>query len=538
MLISAGSIALLDCLVSLLSLLTGAVLEANGCIHILVSANTVQWESPLSATCTITNTSCTVGSIAHASQVLWQLDNVDILRTQYTIVNSTVSQINIPTFNQTVGLLSCQIRQGPGVTLQDGVRIHAGLPPDKPRNLTCVTSLKKKLSMNCTWDPGRDPRIPTNYTLRRIKNLAKCHNHDINAQRIDCLSQDSRSCTVPRDKLRLFSTYDISVIAKNVLGSTESEVRCLDAMDVVKLERPVIRTVLADPLSSHCLIIHWVLDINLRIECELQYREHHKPAWRQVKVTITAMHREQHLCQLSAATEYRVQLRCILLGKMRYWSDWSLEHTGRTSESPPVGFPDVWWHIEDSAQDENMYIRLFWKELKDSEANGKIRGYRVTHRPEPETNHPEITLCNTTSLSCRISVPKGDGNICVRAYNSAGESPPAQLAVKALHQTDIALLPPSLRIIPITEHSLQMNWTSPSTEVIGYVIEWCDISTAFSCEINWKKVSADSTSRILQDMMTNIFRTIGALNTYSIPFLYVECDGYYGNVGITVHTYI
>ncbi|XP_067867169.1 granulocyte colony-stimulating factor receptor-like isoform X2 [Heterodontus francisci] len=499
MLIFAGSIVPVYCLVYLLSLPTGTVSEASECIRISVSANTVHWGSALVATCTITNISCAMGHTAPASRILWRLDNRDIPRTQYIIVNKTVSQVNIPAINQAVGLLSCQFHQGSRLTLRNGVRIHAGFPPDKPANLTCVTTLKNKVSMTCSWDPGRDPHIPTNYTLRRIKNLAKCHNHEANAESSDCVSQDSRSCRVPRHKLRLFSTDDISVLAQNVLGSTESDILCLDAMDAVKLERPVITFVSGDPVSSHCLIIPWMLEINQPMKCELQYRDRHEPAWNQMVAFINNQQREQRLCQLSAGTEYRVRLRCMILGRMGYWSDWSLERSGHTSESPPVGIPDVWWHFEDSTQDRKMYIQLFWKELTDSEVNGRIRGYRVTYRPEPNTSHPEITLCNTTSLSCRISAPKGAGNICVRAYNSAGESPAALLTVKTVRQAAMAPLLMKVSVIPISEHSLQINWSAPKASLLGYVVEWCEISDGIPCEINWKKVSSESTSSVLQE---------------------------------------
>ncbi|XP_078060542.1 granulocyte colony-stimulating factor receptor-like [Mustelus asterias] len=499
MLISTASLTPLLCLVYLLSLQTGAVWEGSECLRVLVSADTVQWGSPVAATCTITNTSCVVGSITHASEILWQLDKVNIPRTQYTIVNRTVSQVNIPAFNQTVGVLSCAIQQGLGMPVRNGVRIRTGLAPDKPVNLTCITSWKKGPSMTCSWNPGRDPLIPTNYTLRIIRNLGKCHNQKVNAERIECLSQDSRSCTVPRDKLRLYSTGDISVFAENVLGWVESDILCIDAMDVVKMEQPVILRVLGDPLNSHYLIIHWSLDISSPIECEFQYRKRHKTIWRPMFAIINKMHREQRLWPLSAGTVYHVRLRCILRGKKGFWSDWSLEQAGRTSEHPPAGIPDVWWHIEDSAQEKKMHIQLFWKELKDSEVNGRISGYRVTYRPENEANHPEIALCDTASLSCRISILKGNGNIHVRAYSRAGESPPAQLMVKTLYQTDIKLPPSSVNVISITEHSLQVNWTSPRTAVNGYVVEWCEISGGVSGEMSWKKLAADVTSCVLQE---------------------------------------
>ncbi|XP_043573916.1 interleukin-6 receptor subunit beta-like isoform X2 [Chiloscyllium plagiosum] len=491
--------SLLCCLVYLLGPHIGVLLDAHECLRITVSANPVHWGSSLVATCKIINTSCIMGSITHASQIMWQLDNMYIVKTQYTVMDRTMSQVNISAFKQTVGNLTCEIPQRAGGILQNGVRIQAGFPPMKPTNLTCVTSWKEKISMTCSWDPGRDPYIRTTYTLRRIKNLGKCHNHGMDAEWSDCFSQDSHSCTVPRDKLRLFSTDDIFVLAENELGSQVSDVLCLDAMDVVKLEQPVYPIVQADQQNSHCLIISWTMNIKLQIKCQLQYREYGESAWRQMVAVINQLQKEERLCQLSPGTEYLIRLRCMLYDTTRYWSDWSAEYSGCTAESSPVGIPEVWWHFEGPVQGENMYIRMFWKELKKSEMNGKIRGYRVTFGCEPDTNHPEVTLCNTTSLSCRISTPKGDGNICVRAYNAAGHSPAALLALPTLHQTGIAALRPFVNIIPITEHSLQIYWTHPSIPVLGYIVEWCKMSEEYSCEINWKKVSADSTGSILQE---------------------------------------
>ncbi|XP_048414116.2 granulocyte colony-stimulating factor receptor-like isoform X2 [Stegostoma tigrinum] len=497
---SVDSTYLLGFLFYLLIPHTGVLSDAHECLRISLNANPVHLGSSLVATCKIINTSCLMGSIAHASEILWQHDNVYIDKTQYTIVEKTMSQVNISAFNQTVGNLSCQIPQGSEGILQNDVQIQAGFPPEKPTNLTCVTSWKEKISMTCSWDPGRDSYIRTTYTLRRIKNLGKCHNHEMDAKWNDCLSQDSHSCTVPRDKLRLFSTDDIFVLAKNELGSQVSDVLCLDAMDVVKLEQPVDPIIQGDPRSSNCLILRWRIRIKPHIQCQLQYREHSESAWRQI-LAFKELQKEERLCQLSPGTEYLIRMRCKLSGTTQYWSDWSTEYSGRTAESPPVGTPDVWWHFEGSAQDEKMHIRIFWKELKESEMNGRIQGYRVTYGCEPDANHPEVTLCNTTSLSCRISTPKGDGNICVRAYNTAGHSPAALLALPTLYQTDIAALHPHVNIIPITEHSLQINWTLLSIPVLGYIVEWCKMSE-YSCEINWKKVSADSTSSVLQAPLT------------------------------------
>ncbi|XP_067834757.1 granulocyte colony-stimulating factor receptor-like [Heptranchias perlo] len=299
--------------------------------------------------------------------------------------------------------------------------------------------------------------------------------------------------------LRLFSTDDISVLAQNVLGTSESDTLCLDPMDAVKLEHPVISRVQGDSANSHCLIIHWALDINLGMMCELGYRARHGQAWRQVLVLVNDWLREQSLCQLSGGTEYRVRLRCTILGSMGHWSDWSPESSGQTSESPPVGIPDVWWHFENSDQDGKKYIRLFWKELKQSEVNGRIRGYRVSHRWEAQSSHTELTLCNTTNRTCRIPAPTGSGNICITAYNRAGESPAAELGLKTLHHRAFALLSPSVSITPINEHSLQIKWSAPRAPVTGYVVEWFEISEGVTCDINWKKESADSISSVLQE---------------------------------------
>ncbi|XP_067835017.1 granulocyte colony-stimulating factor receptor-like [Heptranchias perlo] len=124
--ITAGSNTPTFSLVFLLSFITGAVSEARGCTHISVSANTVHWGSPLFASCTVTNTSCFGDPIIHASQIIWRLDNRDLPRTQYAIVSKTVSQLNIPAFNQSAGILSCRLHRGSPLSPQHRVRIYGG----------------------------------------------------------------------------------------------------------------------------------------------------------------------------------------------------------------------------------------------------------------------------------------------------------------------------------------------------------------------------------------------------------------------------
>lgn len=38
-------------------------------------------------------------------------------------------------------------------------------PPEAPQNLRCQTNLTLPETLSCTWDPGRDPLLPTSYTL-------------------------------------------------------------------------------------------------------------------------------------------------------------------------------------------------------------------------------------------------------------------------------------------------------------------------------------------------------------------------------------
>ena len=38
------------------------------------------------------------------------------------------------------------------------------MPPEKPKNLSCIVNEGKK--MMCQWDPGRETHLETNYTLK------------------------------------------------------------------------------------------------------------------------------------------------------------------------------------------------------------------------------------------------------------------------------------------------------------------------------------------------------------------------------------
>lgn len=38
------------------------------------------------------------------------------------------------------------------------------MPPEKPKNLSCIVNEGKK--MMCQWDPGRETHLETNFTLK------------------------------------------------------------------------------------------------------------------------------------------------------------------------------------------------------------------------------------------------------------------------------------------------------------------------------------------------------------------------------------
>ncbi|NWR37611.1 IL6RB protein, partial [Tachuris rubrigastra] len=453
----------------------------QSCGHIIPESPVLALGSNFTALC-ILNESCLDFGNIYASQIIWKIKNRVVPKEQYREINRTVSSV---TFNDTSSLatpLTCNILAD-GQIEQNiyGITVTVGLPPEKPKNLSCIVHQVSKLTyhMTCTWNPGRHTFLDTQFRLKYRwprESFPDCIPKDVN-----------NSCTIP--DVQFFVNLEIWVEAANALGKAESDPLVLDPIDIVKPLSPHNVTVNSGILPT-VLKLSWENRISsavMKLKFNIRYRIIGDTNWMEIPSEDTASPRTSFSVQgLQPFTEYVFSIRCMKEDGVGYWSDWSEEKTGITTEDKPSKGPPIWRIIDASHSPASWTVHLMWKAMKPSEANGVILQYELTVRDKSSLSSP-MKKFNVTSTNLTLQLPNGTYEVTVAARNRVGASPPSVLLIPASNSKAPVK---NLRTLPRYD-KLWVGWTAPNSYVLKYVIEWCLVSSHSDCIIEWQIAQGD-----------------------------------------------
>ncbi|XP_059494547.1 interleukin-6 receptor subunit beta-like isoform X2 [Stegostoma tigrinum] len=484
----------------------------ENCSYMTLNSAVLHLGDPLSATCQLKSEDCTFDYRMNATSIVWRMNGEEVSRSQYRALNDRVSTVFIPRFSRLKGNLTCYIWYSESLQLLQWAEVRAGFPPKRPHLSSCISHWTSFLtqSMICNWDPGPETYLETSFTLYISEMIGNCTVKYL----------DPRNCTTNKTKnscmvfvSNLASYHDIWVTATNELGSETSSHMCLDGMLIVKFKAPRIIAVKPDPEQNGCLLGQWKMPFEMvthsKAVFEIQYKALDEDKWTQIPLTVVNSTFFK-LCSLLPYTEYQLKIRCKQKTEISPWSEWSNESTGITSECAPAQKLQIWRSIEALDANGTRRVRLMWKPLEKSVANGKILGYRI------HLHEPGIQVYNTSNLECSFQLPDGNYKIKVAAYNSVGESPEAHIIIPSSNELEF---PPLSHLVASSNGntSLLMQWKPPNMTTTGYVLEWCVVSEKIACNINWKNVPAKNTEAIVQD-------NIEPMRLYNI-LLYPLFDG-------------
>ncbi|KAM6228354.1 interleukin-6 receptor subunit beta-like isoform 2-T2 [Spheniscus humboldti] len=456
-------------------------LEVSGglvqsCGHIIPESPVLALGSNFTALC-ILNESCLDFGNIYANQIIWKIKNRVVPKEQYHEINRTVSSV---TFNDTSSLatpLTCNILAD-GQIEQNiyGITVTLGLPPEKPKNVSCIVHQVSKLTypMTCTWNPGRRMFLDTHFRLKYRwprDNFPDCVPKDVN-----------NSCTIT--DVQFFVNLEVWVEAANALGKAESDPLVFDPIEIVKPLSPHNLSVNSGILPT-VLKLSWENRISaavMKLKFNIRYRIIGETNWMKVPPEDTASPRTSFSVQgLRPYTEYVFSIRCMKEDGVGYWSDWSEEKTGVTTEDKPSKGPPIWRIIDASRSPASWTVHLMWKALESFEANGVILQYEVTVRAKSSlTSPPEKYNVNTTNLTLKL--PNGTYEMTVIARNRVGASPPSILLIPTSNSKAPVK---NIRTLP-KDGKLWVGWTAPNSYVLKYVIEWCLVSNSSDCIIEWQ----------------------------------------------------
>ncbi|KAM7167000.1 interleukin-6 receptor subunit beta isoform 2-T2 [Macrochelys suwanniensis] len=460
----------------------------QSCGYIIPESPLLTLGSNFTALC-ILNESCLDFGNIHANQIIWKIKSSVVPKEQYRVINRTVSSVTFSDTSTLATPLTCNVLAD-GQIEQNiyGIAVTLGLPPEKPENLSCVVRQMSKNTfiMTCTWNPGRDTFLATDFRLKSQwpkETLPDCEPQGVN-----------NSCEI--SNVQFFVNLEVWVEAKNALGKAESEHINFDPVDIVKPLPPRNLIVSSGELPT-VLKLSWenqISVVEMELKFNIRYRISDSPDWMEVPPEDTASHRTSFTVQsLMPYTKYVFSLRCMKKDGLGSWSDWSKEKSGVTSEAKPSKGPLLWRKIGTSHSPNSRTVHLIWKELEPSEANGIILKYEVAVRARPPLLcPPEKYSVNSTNLT--LNLTNGTYDVTVTAHNRIGGSPPSVLLLPASNSKasvkDIKAFP--------KDGKLWVEWMAPDKSIVKYVIEWCIVSDSLDCTIEWQQELGTSQGTFLK----------------------------------------
>ncbi|XP_061111778.1 granulocyte colony-stimulating factor receptor [Conger conger] len=434
--------------------------RGSPCAEIRVQAPVAVLGSPFSASCFVPE-GCPLVE-GRSFRIEWRLNERVVAANQ----SGRVSTVTVGSFSDVeAALVCCVCWEEAGCLTADGVTIRGGHPPSAPQNLTCLTNLTGPLTFTCTWDPGRETHLPTNYTLHTEISLSEPE------RRAYPQPLGRHACTIPRGGFTLYKEMTISVMAQNALGRVSSEPLSLDPMDSVKFDPPVLLGVKTEPLAFGCLSLQWSLSKqqqwvteNLLVQVRFQMAD--SDTWTgEMKDSPGGDGREAlQLCGLLHGTDYRVRMRVRRVPGP--WSEWGNSGTGATLERAPTGKLSVWLKVVAESQ-THTYVQIFWKPGSWFRANGKNVSLEVS-LPIGQRGQGRATVCRTQQRHCEAALPQGMRSVTVRAINSAGGSSASRVQVYQHRGMESVS---DITVSSVGDTSLRVSWT-PAPVAVGYVLEW------------------------------------------------------------------
>ncbi|XP_008934652.1 PREDICTED: prolactin receptor isoform X2 [Merops nubicus] len=289
--------------------------------------------------------------------------------------------------------------------------------PGKPKIIRC-RSLEKE-TFSCWWKPGSDGGLPTNYTLFYSKDseekFYECP---------DYRTSGPNSCYFDKNHTNPWTTYNITVMATNEIGSNSSDPQYVDVTSIVQPDAPVNLSL--ETKTSTSIMYLWakwspppLADVSPNSHVyhyELRLKPEEKEEWETISVGEQTQYK---VVMLQAGVKYAVQVRCMLdLGE---WSEWSTE---RCIQLPNGQSPPEKPTIIKCRSPEKETFTCWWKPGADG---GHSTNYTLLYSKEGEEQVYECPDYRTAGPNSCYFDKKHTSfwtiyNITVRATNEMGSN--------------------------------------------------------------------------------------------------------------------
>ncbi|XP_048359622.1 interleukin-31 receptor subunit alpha isoform X2 [Sphaerodactylus townsendi] len=412
----------------------------------------------------------------NASHIIWTINGNRIPKENYIIVNDSVAGVVIHNFTYGEANVKCYVDFPVEKQLLAHTEVKSGFPPQRPENISCINYGGQNIT--CSWTFEKDTNIETNYTIIGSKHP------DLKDQFLNYTWRSKNSSRLWNFSTKIFyPEFCIQLKLENRLGKAESSCIPQRSEEILKLDPPPVK-VKKIPGVKKMLTVSWGGDME-ESKCQIRYRNLMQNDLKDTHIVSNiSLQNDFNLTNLWSFTEYAVAIRCIVHGS-RFWSEWSREQKGITEEEAPSKEVDLWRVLGKCQPNGSRQIHLFWKQLKENESLGIIKGYRI--RCFTQSNRSQACAENTTNKLVTVQLTEEAYLISVIAYNAAGDSPEAVLTIPSCSEES----QDQPRVVMLNASALNeqmiVEWkTDP--DIHSFVIEWYDVLETNASERSWQYV--------------------------------------------------
>ncbi|XP_034567449.1 interleukin-23 receptor [Notolabrus celidotus] len=441
---------------------------------------------------------CHIKECTQRSKIFLELQNSKILDPSERI-SCTTAMFHLFNVQVPKSTVVCKLKNGDILKNVNGMVLQGGFPPDKPKNLICVTT-KSSDSIGCSWFKGQETYLPTAYNI----SIKRENGTQVLMDQI----KGSEEFPLPRSKIDENTTYQLNITAYNHFGASQSDPFYLCVKDIVIPETPhIIQLEFVN--NSVAALLRWKsVESTKHLRSCVRLRTN-KTSWSAGEVT---QHSEGLIKVegLKPLTDYEFQIRtCFPLSgrtpinrlcftsplasnRRSLCSKWSSTVKGRSPGKCPSEKLHVWRILSHMGTNGREKVTVLWKPPSPEDYSGEVQHYIIFIGNEKKKNK----TCTATASQCSVQADVQE--LSISMVTPYGMSPPADVPLRQSGNDG----PVIREVAPAANGSaVSVSWSgsenkhgSASEEkLLHYVLEWKRISVA---EQQWKKLDPDE-NRIL-----------------------------------------
>ncbi|XP_042276180.1 oncostatin-M-specific receptor subunit beta [Thunnus maccoyii] len=374
-----------------------------------------------------------------------------------------VDNLTIPTSFYKVLLVSCNDTTGNTIHAWN----YISFPPEKPRNLSCVTSDMK--TINCTWDPGRKRDLSDGNT--RTQTL-----HIVNTDQAPISCEES-SCKFPA--VPQLEEYNISLVVRDQLGE-ETANYSFNFFDRVF---PVVEWDRVSPGVTDTTV-SWIVQGNLS-QLDLLCQVTTDPGSINFLTSGNVSVKLEHLIP---NTHYSTRVCCSVNGRL--WGDWTQPIFFTTY---PLVTLDLWRRIKQLSYLHSRQVTLLWTpHIVGTAATVNIQGYTIQWLQEGQ-NRTEWK--DSRQTQAEVSIGPEQCDFTVQAVLHTDSSIPAHITIP--QREDSESLSVEKQFSSGSASGFNLSWEEQDTATCGYTVEWCILGGAVPCTLTWVTIPEGNTTLFL-----------------------------------------